>query len=215
MAAQTLQPNPSEYDLVLRVLAGDRSAFFSLLRPYERIVFLAAHALLQNDSDAELAAQEALVSVMQKLPQFRSEQRFAAWLLGVAVQEIHAWTSEHRPLVASSLAATSPSEDEYLPRNFESWQDLANRALATSELRRTFQRAFSSLSAPCRQILILRDTAGLTVPEISRILDVSGQAARARLHRARLQMRDAMAPGSCSNSPLPPRHSSPLPAGGS
>src|SRR5688572_4334110 len=48
-----------ENALIERVLAGDREAFYELIKPYERAIYLAAHSITQNPADAEEIAQEA------------------------------------------------------------------------------------------------------------------------------------------------------------
>jgi RNA polymerase sigma-70 factor (ECF subfamily) len=39
-------------------LAGETGLFHELIRPYERMVFLAVFAMLKNEADAEDGAQE-------------------------------------------------------------------------------------------------------------------------------------------------------------
>ncbi len=63
---------PAEEVLIRRVCDGDREAFYELVRPYERSIYFAARSVLENDADAEDAAQEAVLmtprSKTRKLP---------------------------------------------------------------------------------------------------------------------------------------------------
>ena len=63
--------------LIRRVQAGDVEAFYQLVRPYERVVFCAAVAIVKNDADAEEVAQEAILKAFKALGRFRQEAKFS------------------------------------------------------------------------------------------------------------------------------------------
>ena len=72
--------------LIQRVQNGDSDAFFDLVRPYERAVFLAALSLVKNDADAEDVAQEAILKAFKNLARFRQEAKFSTWLIQICDQ---------------------------------------------------------------------------------------------------------------------------------
>jgi len=51
----------NEAELIRRVGAGEKEAFYELVRPYERAVYTAAMSILNNQADAEEVAQEAVL----------------------------------------------------------------------------------------------------------------------------------------------------------
>jgi RNA polymerase sigma-70 factor (ECF subfamily) len=63
------------------------------------------------------------------------------------------------------------------------------------ELREALKRAIASLSLKYREVLILRDVQQLRIEEVSQILGITAGSVKTRLLRARLQMREALAPG--------------------
>jgi hypothetical protein len=65
-----------EAAIIRRVQSGDIEAFYELVRPYERAVFLAAVSLLKNDADAEEVAQEAILKAFKNIGRFRQEAKF-------------------------------------------------------------------------------------------------------------------------------------------
>ena len=75
--ASPAQGNVFEQVLISRVHAGDAEAFYQLVRPYERAVFLAAVAIVKNDADAEEVAQEAILKAFKALGRFRQEAKFS------------------------------------------------------------------------------------------------------------------------------------------
>lgn len=58
------------------------------------------------------------------------------------------------------------------------------------ELRRDLSRAIQSLPEHCREVVLLRDIEELSVNDIAKVLDLSREAVKARLHRARVMMRE-------------------------
>jgi RNA polymerase sigma-70 factor, ECF subfamily len=67
--------------------------------------------------------------------------------------------------------------------------------LEREELRGALNRALDSLSPRYREVLICRDIQQLTIEETMQILGISESNVKSRLLRARLKMRDALAPG--------------------
>lgn len=62
-----------EAEIIARVIGGDVEAFYELVRPYGRSVFLAALSLVKNDADAEDVAQEAVLKAFKNLSRFRQQ----------------------------------------------------------------------------------------------------------------------------------------------
>ena len=79
-ARTVLAENPLERieaELIARVKGGDVEAFYEMVRPYERAVFLAALSLVKNDADAQEVAQEAILKAFKNLSRFRQEAKFS------------------------------------------------------------------------------------------------------------------------------------------
>lgn len=198
MRSQGTQPEPAdgERELIGRVCDGDQEAFYELLRPYERAVFFAARAVLENDADAEEAAQDAVLKAFTHIRDFRAESKFSTWLVQITINTaLMKLRKEHRHLYQSLEEPRTNEEGDYWPRDFADWREIPSEALETKELRQALQRALHSLSPRYRQVLICRDVQQLNVSETAKVLDISEANVRTRLFRARLQMRDALAPG--------------------
>ena len=76
-----------EQELLARVQRGQTELFYELVRPYERRVYRAAMAILRNETDAEDAAQEAMLKALANIRKFRGESRFSTWLIQITVNE--------------------------------------------------------------------------------------------------------------------------------
>jgi len=190
------QGNVLEPVLIRRVLGGDAEAFYQLVRPYERAVFLAAVAIVKNDADAEEVAQEAILKAFKALGRFRREAKFSTWLIQIAINEAKMKLRKDRRHLYESIDQGQQNDDgDYIPRDFADWREIPSQALERRELRDALGKALESLPEKYREILILRDVNHLSITETAQILRLSEANVKTRLSRARLQMRDALASG--------------------
>ncbi len=188
--------NPVEMALIRKALSGEADAFYELVRPYERAVFLAALALVKIDADAEEVAQEAVLKAFKNLARFRQEAKFSTWLIQICINEAKMrLRKDRRHLYESINQGHRNDEGDYIPKDFADWREIPSEALEQRELREALTRALKSLPEKYRTVMILRDVQHLSINETAQALGLSEANVKTRLCRARLQMRDALAPG--------------------
>ena len=73
--------------LIRRIQNGEVDAFYELVRPYERALFVTALGLLKNDADAEDVAQQAVLKAFKNIARFRQEAKFSTWLIQICINE--------------------------------------------------------------------------------------------------------------------------------
>lgn len=161
-----------------RARAGDEAAFRWLLDRYRaRVVRLAAH-ILRREGEAEDVAQEAFLRAFRRLPSFRGEGRFSAWLFGITVRlcldrrRSARWAREVPEEAAPpplSVFAPSPAE--------------------AADTRLLVETLLDRLSPPMRAALVLREMEGLEYDEIAATLGIPIGTVRSRLYAARAQFR--------------------------
>jgi len=190
-----VQPQQDEQALIARVLAGDNDAFYQLLRPHERAIYVAAWGILRNETDAEDAAQDAVLKAFLNLKQFRAEASFKTWLIQIVIHEALARRRREARRGEESLDAPDEEREDCIPRDVADWREIPSESLARRELREALQKALLRLDVKYRAVLILRDVHGFSIEETSEILGVSQANVKVRLLRARMQMRDQLAPG--------------------
>src|SRR5207245_1777436 len=192
----SFQPNIAEEVLTQRVQNGEIEACYELVRPHERGVFLAALSLVKNEADAEEVAQEAMLKAFKGLAHFRGDAKFSTWLIQIAINEAKMKLRKDRRHLYESIDEGQPAEDgDYIPRDFADWREIPYEALDRKELRDALTKSLNSLSEKYRTVLILRDVQQLSITETSQALGISEANVKTRLSRARLQLRDALAPG--------------------
>src|SRR5215467_11984096 len=199
--AQTSMPQGDakaarERELISRVLAGENNLFYELVQPYERGVFLAATSILGNDADGEDAAQEAIMKAYRNLARFRQESKFSTWLTQIAINEAKMkLRKDRRHLYESIDAGQDTNEGDYIPTDFADWREIPSEALEQSQLREALNNALKSLPQKYRAVLVLRDVQQMSISETAKLLQISEENVKSRTSRARLQMRDRLAPG--------------------
>ncbi|MGC2184868.1 MAG: sigma-70 family RNA polymerase sigma factor [Terriglobales bacterium] len=196
MATPRLQ-SESEAELLARVRDGEPDAFYELVRPYERGIYLAALSIVNNDADAEEVVQEAILKAFKAIGSFRAEAKFSTWLIQITMNEARMKLRKDRRHLYESLDQPKKGEDDgdYVPRDFADWREIPSEALENARLRECLKKGLASLSAKYRQVLILRDIEHLNIAETAKLIGISESAVKTRLLRARLMMRDALAPG--------------------
>lgn len=182
--------------LIERIRRGERELFHELIRPYERGVYLAAYSILRNDADAEEVAQEAILKAFAHLEQLRADEKFKGWLLLIAVNEAKMRRRKDRKHIYESLddPSTESADGEFMPRQFADWREIPSETLERKEIRVAVKRAMDGLPEIYRDVFVLRDVQHLTVEETAKALSISIPSVKTRLHRARLQMREQLAP---------------------
>jgi len=187
-------PDPrSEHELIQLVLSGRPEYFYQLVQPYERRVYRVAYGFLRNQADAEDVAQEAVLKALRKLSSFRGNARFSTWLLRIAMNEARMRLRTQRRDKAS-VPIDDDEGSEYVPLLLANWKEAPSAMLEQQEVRAEIEKALAELSTEHREILILRDVEGFNTEEAASALGISIPSAKTRLLRARLRMRDLLAP---------------------
>jgi RNA polymerase sigma-70 factor, ECF subfamily len=190
---QTEQSN--EAFLIRRIRDGEHDLFYQLIRPYERRVFAAAVAILRNEADAEDVAQEAVLKAFKHIREFRAESRFSTWLIQITVNEARMWRRKKHSGVMEPIVDSKEAEDDYTPRDFADWREIPVQALERKEVRAKLSEALTSLAEKYREVFVLRDMEHLSTEETAKALGISNASVKVRLLRARLMLRDLLAPG--------------------
>jgi RNA polymerase sigma-70 factor, ECF subfamily len=190
-------PAQQDYEqrLIQRIRDGEHEAFYLLIRPYERRVYAAAFAILRNETDAEDCAQEAVLKAFKHIREFRAEARFSTWLIQIAVNESRMRRRKERAHLVEPIDKERNEEGTYMPRDFADWREIPSEVLERKEVREKLTEALASLGRIYREVFVLRDMEQLSIEETASALGISTASVKTRLLRARLMLRDLLAPG--------------------
>ena len=183
-----------EAQIIAAIVRGETRLFHDLIRPHERSVYMVALSLLQNEADAEDAAQEAFLNAFRNLSKFRAESRFSTWLIRIALNEARSKRRQKKAMKTESLDAGSEEDGHVPPAILRDWREVPSESLERMEVRQMIQLAVAELPGIYREIFLLRDVEELSVNESAEALGVSIASVKVRLHRARIMLQKTLAP---------------------
>ncbi len=184
-----------EPELIGRIVRGERHLFHDLVRPYERAVYVTTLAVLRNHADAEEAAQETFVKALTHLSRLEDRRKFKPWLMHIALNEARLKRrGQHAVLFEPIDDGVSDENGMFMPRDFADWRDIPSETLEKKEIRNLIATALHGLPPLYREVFVLRDIEQLSTAHCAETLGISEQAVKVRLHRARLQIREELAP---------------------
>jgi RNA polymerase sigma-70 factor (ECF subfamily) len=124
-------------------------------------------------ADIDDAVQETLLLLYRRVGTLRAVTSFSAWLFAVARRACL------RLLRRSAEVADASADVE---------MRLAH--LAPEDIRIDLSRAIQSLPDHYREVILLRDIEELSIDEIAGVLGLTRESVKARIHRARLMIRE-------------------------
>lgn len=172
--------------VVAQAQAGDLDAFAELVRRYEHRVRAVLLRLLDDERDVEEATQDCFVQAWRNLDRYRGDAAVFTWLYRIAVNEAMARLRRRKLAVApleDALAREPPSVAATASAETEAEHQALGRFLS---------ERIKALPFEYRAPLVLRDIVGLSNDEVAVALELSVPAAKSRIHRARMQLRDEL-----------------------
>ena len=183
-----------EAQIIASILAGNTHEFHELIRPHERSVYVMALSLLQNEADAEDAAQEAFLKAFRNLANFRGDAKFSTWLISITLNEARSRLRSRKNVKIESLDESPDGQDQVSPALLRDWREIPSEALERKEIRLLLQHAVADLPSIYREVFLLRDVEELSVNESAEVLGITVASVKVRLHRARIMLQKKLVP---------------------
>ncbi len=167
-----------------------------VFREYAPRIYHLARRMLGNDADAEDVTQDVLLQVVRKLDTFRGESAFPTWLYRVAVNAAlaHRRKRQHQEEGRVADPLEHFSEDGHHAGTIRPWTIRPDQAALEAEQHVLIEKAIRQLPEMYRDVFVLSDVEMLSNADIADMLAMSVPAVKSRLHRARMMMRDLLAP---------------------
>jgi RNA polymerase sigma-70 factor (ECF subfamily) len=172
----------SDDELIRRFVGGDRAAFGALVARHEQRVYNVALRMLGRPDDARDAAQDAFLSAMRSLPNFRGDSAFTTWLHRITINACYDMLRRGKRV---QLAAVSnEGEGKGAAHEPPPAPDHADSTAAAIDV----QRALLRVPEEFRAVLVLHDVQDLSYDQIGQALGIPVGTVKSRLHRARVSL---------------------------
>lgn len=175
----------SDSQLVRRVLTGETALFEILVHRHSQRLYRAARAILRDDEEAADVVQETHLRAYRNLKQFAGRAKFSTWLTKIAVYEALARTRKSRirgeKSGGSAAAKTALDEPATGPD--------AEKRLLARETKAMMEAAIDTLPDLYRTVFVMRGVEEMSTAETAESLNLSEDAVKTRLRRARALLR--------------------------
>ena len=181
--------------LVEGLRVGDRGAIESLVHRFGPMLFTAARAILPDESDANDAVQDGLMSALGSIGTLEDPQALPSWLRRIVTNAALLIRRKRTRRRERAIETLLPTFEESGVRHDPGPQSmsLALELLESRELVGLVREAIEELPEAHREVLLLRDIVGLSNTEAAAALGITPNLTKVRLHRARQALRTLLA----------------------
>jgi RNA polymerase sigma-70 factor (ECF subfamily) len=186
----------SDQEVVLEARDGRQAAYRELVRRYERPIFSLIYRMVRNREQAEDLSQETFVKALNAIESYRPEYKFSSWIFkianNVAIDHLRRRELDTLSLDGSPHALT-PEAVQATALQLGDRQETALEELEAKELGGEIERAIALLRPEYRSCILLRHVEGRPYEEIATMLDLPLGTVKTYIHRARGELREALA----------------------
>src|SRR3984885_13305983 len=184
----------TDAEVMLRVKAGDQSAFDYLVQKYRRPLVSFMYRMARNSAAAEDLAQEVFLRVYRSRESYEASAKFTTWLYRIATNLAvnHARDTRHeRPEVSVSLDETN-DDSSTTTLQLPDGALTAEQAMVQRERLQAIRSKVEALPEQQRLAVIMHKYQQMDYKQIAEILKKSESATKSLLFRAYETLRDQL-----------------------
>jgi RNA polymerase sigma-70 factor (ECF subfamily) len=191
MLSTTAMPPPASQPDIGRLRRGDPAAWEEVVRSQGGRLLAAARRIVRDDALAEDCLQNAFIQAYEKIGSFEERSLLSTWLHRIVVNAALMSVRSRGRREEEPLDDLLPVFDEYGHRVAECRPRPASpeELLGRAEARQILDEAVERLPESHRTVLVLRDFEELSTEEVAEVLDITPNAVKIRLHRARAALK--------------------------
>ena len=177
--------------LVTMAQRGEGGAFSELIRRHRSSCTKLALSILRDRQDAEDEVQNALWKAYEHIGQFQQDSKFSTWLTRIVVNQCLMKLRQARRARFLYLDDAQIGEDTITLELPDSTKGPEHK-LGQTEVATVLKREIHRIPPLLRNVFLLRDIQEMPMPDVAERLGISVAAAKSRLLRARLELRQRM-----------------------
>lgn len=178
-------------ELVKQVQSGSADVFEELVRRHSGRVFGTVAGIVGNIDDARDVTQDVFLKAFENIGRFEGRAKFSTWLTSIA---INTGTELLRHRRSTEPLGIVDDDEGFRPRQVQKWTDDPEQIFTAAQRNELVRDAILRLPEKYRVALILRDISQLSSEEAAAALEIGVPALKARVLRARLMLRERLAP---------------------
>jgi RNA polymerase sigma-70 factor (ECF subfamily) len=186
----------TDQEIVALARAGEEAAYRELIRRYERQLFSLLFRMVRDRELAEDLAQETFVKALNAIESYRPEFKFSSWIFKIAnnaaIDHLRRRELDTLSLEGSPQAET-PEAIEATALQIGGRQESPLAEVEARELGGQIEAAIAQLRPEYRSCILLRHVEGRAYEEIAEILNLPLGTVKTYIHRARNELRQALA----------------------
>lgn len=177
--------------LVALAQDGDNAAFTELIERHLTTCKRLAVSILRDMANAEDEVQNACWKAFEHLGQFNKEAKFSTWLSRIVVNQCLMRLRKDRRARFLYLDEGVQNE-EIATLELSDEGPSPESSVGRSEVAEVLRQEVSRIPPLLRDVFVLRDVQQLPMSDVANKLGISVAAAKSRLLRARLELRERL-----------------------
>jgi RNA polymerase sigma-70 factor (ECF subfamily) len=180
----------TDTELMMRVKAGDQSAFKAIVERYQRRVINVGYRFLGNREDAEDVAQETFLKVYLSAKSYKPRAKLFTYLYTIVTRLALNRLRKKKRLRWFSLDQLERNGEVGIGQEVPADPaDQPDQSLERAEREAIVRRALDALPAAQKTAVILSRYEGLSYKQIAEVMELSVSAVESKLHRAKQTLR--------------------------
>lgn len=180
----------TDTELMMRVKAGDQSAFKAIVERYQRRVINVGYRFLGNREDAEDVAQETFLRVYLSAKSYKPRAELFTYLYTIVTRLALNRLRKKKRLRWFSLDQLERNGEVGIGQEVPADPaDQPDQSLERAEREAIVRRALDALPAAQKTAVILSRYEGLSYKQIAEVMELSVSAVESKLHRAKQTLR--------------------------
>ena len=172
----------SDNEVIETILEGDVSAFETLIRRYNSVLYKIARSFGYNHQDAEDLMQDTHITAYTQLSKFQGRASYKTWVSRIMINKClyklkYGYTS--REISSDNLLHYTT-----LPMHEKDNRKTEN-VVHNHELALILEKSLSSIPVIYRTVFVLREVEGFSIQETAELLNISPVNVKVRLNRAK------------------------------
>ena len=180
--------HPDELNYIERIRNGETNLFSYFVTRYSNSIYSLIVRIVLTNEDAEELTQDSFLTAFKKLDTFKGDCSFSTWLFRIAYNTAISATRKRKivfPTVDEAMMDSVPDEA------IETFFDGDENEIKLQKL----EEAIAKLNVEEKTLITLFYTEDKSVAELARVLDLTPENVKVKLHRVRKKLYVLMTKG--------------------